>query len=157
MVELTKSTKTEQALLGRAKLETDESDTESGEQFDRETKFAFILAIEKMDEKYTTYKGVPEVVDDFRKAKQTAKIMGILPENTIALKDVSHEELQRQWDQLEDKIYPLARVLGEHTGILGASPRLLSRGLLWDKIKNFAMKLQAPFDSITIDLDVADQ
>ena len=83
--------------------------------------------------------------------------MGILPENTIALKDVSREELQRQWDLLEDKIYPLARVLGEHTGVLSDSPRLLFRGLLWDKIKNFAMNLQAPFDSITIDLDAADQ
>ena len=43
------------------------------------------------------------------------------------------------------------------TGILGPVPNVLSNGLTWDRIKKNAMSLQAPFDSLDIDLDPQEQ
>ena len=83
--------------------------------------------------------------------------MDIPLENTVLLKDASHEELQRAWGKLSDKIYVIARVLEERTGIFGPHKHLLARGFFWDEIKTSAMKLQAPFDSLNIDLDSKEQ
>ena len=52
-----------------------------------------------------------------------------------------------------EKIFVLARVLSDHTGILGPNPKLLAKGLLWNRIKKDAMKLKAPFDTLEINLD----
>ena len=56
-----------------------------------------------------------------------------------------------------DKICVFSRVLSERTGILGPSPKMLSKGLFWDKIKENAMQLKAPFDSLDIDLNPEEQ
>ena len=41
------------------------------------------------------------------------------------------------------------------TGIVG--PEILMSGLAWELLRPFAMKLQLPFDAITIDLDLNEQ
>ena len=68
-------------------------------------------------------------------------MMDIPTENTVLLRDASHGELQSAWGKLSDKIFVLARVLDEHTGILSPQPHLLQKGFLWDEIKASAMKL----------------
>ena len=50
-----------------------------------------------------------------------------------------------------------SRVLNGGTGILGPIPEVLSKGLIWDRVKKNAMNLQAPFDSLDIDLDPEEQ
>ena len=88
---------------------------------------------------------------------QTAESMGIPLENIVQLQDASYEELDHAWNQFFDKIYVLSRVLDGRTGILGPVPNVLSNGLTWDRIKKNAMSLQAPFDSLDIDLDPQEQ
>ena len=51
----------------------------------------------------------------------------------------------------------LTHVLKNTTGILSGLDYCMSGGLLWETLRPSAMKLAAPFNSITIDLDVQDQ
>ena len=58
---------------------------------------------------------------------------------------------------MKDKIFVFSRVLTDRTGIFGPNRKGLARGLYWDRIKNDAMKLSAPFDLLEIDLDNEEQ
>ena len=104
------------------------------------------------DPAYVTHGNLPEVVNDFRNAKQTVKMLGIPAENTIELKDASHRQLTRSWDLLQARIFALTRQMTGKTGILGPSPAHLVNGFEWDKIKPFAMKINKTFDHLDIDL-----
>ena len=42
------------------------------QKFRKKSKFCFIMCNEKYDPDYVTHKDLPEVVNDFRNAKQTA-------------------------------------------------------------------------------------
>ena len=64
-------------------------------------------------------KDLPAVEDDLRNAKHTCKMMGILPENTFTLKDVSREELDSYYNWLKQRIKVLSMVLINSTGICG--------------------------------------
>jgi hypothetical protein len=61
----------------------------------RSTKFALIICNQFYDKKYITLGDLPAVVDDLRNAKHTVKMMGILPDNTFVMKNVSHDELSK--------------------------------------------------------------
>ena len=91
------------------------------EKFDDLAKFGFILINEKYDKKVTTMEDLPAVQDDLKKARQTAKMFGICPDNTIELVNASNEELERQYKLIFNRILLLSRVLGKHTGILGVN------------------------------------
>ena len=82
-------------------------------------------------------------------------MMGIPPENTIELKDVTNDELDEMIEWLSYRIAVLTRVLENSTGILGID--FLLKGLFWTALRPNAMKLVAPFDSVTIDLTIEDQ
>ena len=111
---------------------------------------------EVYDPAYVIHDDLPEVVNDFRNAKQTVKMLGIPAENTIELRDVSHEQLVSSWNRLKDKIFALAKPISGKTGILGTDPDGLANGLEWDTIKKFAMKLNSAFDHIELDLGSED-
>ena len=64
---------------------------------------------------------LPAVQDDLKKARQTAKMLGICPENTIELVNATSEELERQYNLIFNRILLLSRVLGKDTGILGVN------------------------------------
>ena len=64
-------------------------------------------------------KDLPVVVDDLKNAKHTCKMMGILPENTFTLKDVSLKELDIHYNWLKTRIKVLTMVLINSTGIFG--------------------------------------
>ena len=87
---------------------------------------------------------------------QTAKGMGIPDENIVQLRDTSFDNLEREFQKLEDKIVVFARELTPLTGILGITSTM-TRGLSWDRIKKNAMSLQAPFEYIEIDLTFEEQ
>ena len=76
--------------------------------------------------------------------------MGILPENTIEFKDVTHDEITQTIEWLSYRIAVLTRELENSTGILGIE--FMLKGLLWTALRPNAMKLVAPFNSVTIDL-----
>ena len=63
-----------------------------------------ILCNEKYNNKYIALGNLPAVIDDFKNAKHTVKMMGILKENTFELKDVSHEELEKKMRWLSFRI-----------------------------------------------------
>ena len=127
------------------------------EQFCRETKFGLIMYNEIYDPAYVTHGNLPEVVNDCRNARQTCKMLGIPTENTIELKDASHDELTRIWNNLKDEIQALAKPMNGKTGILGFNPTGFGGGFEWDNIKEFAMNLEESFDHIDIDLNHEDQ
>ena len=87
---------------------------------------------------------------------QTAKMMGIPDENIVQLRDTSFDNLEREFQKLEDKIIVFARELTPLTGILGITSTM-TRGLSWDRIKENVMQLQAPFEYIEIDLTPEEQ
>ena len=121
------------------------------EKFDDLAKFGFILINEKYDKKVTTMSDLPAVQDDLKKARQTAKMFGICPENTIELVNATSEELERQYNLIFNRILLLSRVLGKDTGILGKNG--MNGGFFWDKIKKSALKLGESFDSIEIEFE----
>ena len=82
-------------------------------------------------------------------------MMGILPENTIEMKDVTYDQIQETIEWLSYRIVVLTRVLENLTGILGIGYML--KGLTWTALRPNALKLVAPFDSVTIDLSKKDQ
>ena len=127
------------------------------EQFRQETKFGLILYNEIYDPTYVTHGNLPEVVNDCRNARQTCKMLGIPSDNTIELKDASHDQLTYVWNNLRDKIQALAKPMNGKTGILGSNPSLFANGFEWDNIKEFVMEQKEPFDHIDIDLDPEDQ
>ena len=61
------------------------------ELFDKWTKYAIIICNQHYDKKYIALGNLPAVVDDFKNAKHTVKMMGILPENTFELRDISYD------------------------------------------------------------------
>ena len=77
-------------------------------------------------------------------------MMGILPENTIEMKDVKYDKIMETIEWLSYRIAVLTRVLENPTGILGVE--FMLKGLLWTALRPNAMKLVAPFSSVTIDL-----
>ena len=58
---------------------------------------------------------------------------------------------------MKDKIFVLARVLTDRTGIFGPNRKGLAQGLYWDRIKKDAMKISAPFDLLEIKLNNEEQ
>ena len=127
------------------------------EQFQRDTKFGLIMCNETYDPEYVIHGNLPEVVNDFRNAKQTAKMLDIPAENTIELLDASHGQLTKEWNSLKDKVLALARPMSGKTGILGTFPDGFAGGFEWDNIKKDVMKLKGSFDHIEVDLDANDQ
>ena len=89
------------------------------EKFCQPTKYALIVCNQIYNKKYITLGNLPAVVDDFKNAKHTAKMMGILPENTIELRDASANEMDAIIEWLTHRIVALTRVLSQKTGILG--------------------------------------
>ena len=53
------------------------------QKFHKKSKFNFIMCNGRYNPEYVTHKDLPEVVNDFRNAMQTAKLMGIPLENII--------------------------------------------------------------------------
>ena len=53
------------------------------QKFRRKSKFSFIMCNGKYNKEYVTHVDLPEVVNDFRNAMQTAKSMGIPLENIV--------------------------------------------------------------------------
>ena len=96
---------------------------------------------EVYDPKYVVHDSLPEVKNDLINARKTVKMLGIPVENTIELKDATHDELSNAWSKLKDEIFTLARPMSGKTGILGPNSDLLSSGLEWDSIKKFVMDL----------------
>ena len=97
----------------------DKNNTQPKEQFTRLTKYALILCVEKYDKKYTTFDDIEAVRDDFRNAQRTAKMMGILPQNTLEIKDPTNENLNKHVFQLGLRLITLTKVLENETGIKG--------------------------------------
>ena len=64
-------------------------------------------------------KDLPAVADDQKNAKHTCKMMGILPENTFTLRDVSRNVLDIHYNWLKSRIKVLTMVLVNNTGIFG--------------------------------------
>ena len=93
------------------------------QKFHRKAKFSFIMCNENYNRDYVTHVDLPEVVNDFRNAMQTAKMMGIPLENIVQLQNASYEELEHEWSKFKEKIYVFARVLTDKTGILGMNPK----------------------------------
>ena len=76
--------------------------------------------------------------------------MGILPENTFEMKDVSYREIEEKIRWLCWRVKVQTKVLTNTTGILGI--RFMQQGLFWTILRPNAMKLVAPIDSVSIDL-----
>ena len=53
------------------------------EKFHKKLKFSFIMCNENYNPDYVTHSDLPEVVNDFKNAMQTAKLMGIPLENIV--------------------------------------------------------------------------
>ena len=53
------------------------------QKFHKKSKFSFIMCNEEYNPDYLTHISLPEVVNDFRNAMQTAKSMGIPLENIV--------------------------------------------------------------------------
>ena len=77
-------------------------------------------------------------------------MMGILPENTFELRDISYDQIEERIKWLCWRVVVQTKVLVKATGILGI--RFMQQGLFWTALRPNAMKLVAPFDSVTIDL-----
>ena len=92
------------------------------QKFRKKSKFSFIMCNEEYNPDYLTHVSLPEVVNDFRNAMQTAQMMGIPFENIIQLRDASFDELEHTWTQFKDKITVFSRVLTDRTGIVSTSP-----------------------------------
>ena len=93
------------------------------QKFRKKAKFSFILCNETYNPDYVTHRDLPEVVNDFMNAKQTAKLMGIPPENTVLLQNATYEQLQQSWNKFRENIQVVSRVLTDKTGILGPNPK----------------------------------
>ena len=83
------------------------------------TKFAVILCNEDYDETYTTMPSLPAVKDDLKVARQTVKMMGVLPENTKEMYNATYDEIDEYFGWLELRMCAFTRALSEFTGIQG--------------------------------------
>ena len=110
-----------------------------------------IICNRSYDKRYNTHGSLPAVLDDFKNAMQTVKMMGILPENIYKIKDASYEELENHMNWLSWRFVALTRVLKSDTGLKGVG--FFLQGFTWETLRPFAMKLVVPFDSLSIDLD----
>ena len=63
-----------------------------------------IICNRSYDKKYVTHDDLPAVLDDFKNAMQTVKMMGILPENIFKIKDASYEELENHMAQVHEQV-----------------------------------------------------
>ena len=117
------------------------------ERFKKPTKFTLIIANKDYNKAITTMESLPAVQNDLEKARITAKLMGVPPENTIELINATHDELEHQYKILTDRIKSLSRKLDGGTGILGFF------GFEWDKMKKSAMKLEGNFNSIEVEFE----
>ena len=81
-------------------------------------------------------------------------MMGILPENTFEMRDVTHNQIEERFKWLCWRIIVQTKVLTNPTGILGV--RFMIQGLYWTTLRPNAMKLVAPFESVAIDLSPKD-
>ena len=87
------------------------------EKFCDLTKFAVILCNEDYDKMYTTMDSLPAVKDDLKVARQTVKMMGILPENTKEMYNASKDEIEEYFAWIELRMCAFTRPLDEFTGI----------------------------------------
>ena len=118
------------------------------------TKFAVILCNEDYDETYTTMPSLPAVKDDLKVARQTVKMMGVLPENTKEMYNATWDEIDEYFGWLELRMCAFSRPLSEFTGIQGKHGFM--QGLKWEYLRPNAMNLVAPFDSVLINLNETD-
>ena len=125
------------------------------EKFLRYTKYALIVCNQYYNKKYVTLGDLDAVVDDYKNAKHTAKLMGIPLENIIEIKNARFDELNKVNDWLKKRFTVLTKPLKSTTGFYGTG--ILLNGFLWETLRPFAMNLVAPFDSITIDLNENEQ
>ena len=65
--------------------------------------------------------------------------MGVPAENTVELINATHDELERQYTIITNRILSLSRNLDQRTGILGWQN--MQKGFEWDKMKESALKL----------------
>ena len=72
------------------KFTQDQTGIEQDELLLKMNNHALINCNELYDEKYITLGNLLAVVNDFKNAKQTSNMIGILPENTLELKDTSY-------------------------------------------------------------------
>ena len=114
-----------------------------------------VVCNQNYNEDYITLGDLPAVADDYKNAKHTVRMMGILPENTFEVRDASFDELDETIEWLSYRIAALTRVLESRTGIVGIG--FMQQGLYWTTLRPHAMKLVAPFDYVMIDLDKEDQ
>ena len=110
-----------------------------------------IICNRSYDKKYVTHDDLPAVLDDFKNAMHTVKMMGIIPENIFEMKDVSYDVLEEHMQWLCWRIVAQTRVLKSSTGIKGSGYFL--QGFSWEVLRPSAMGLIAPFDSLSIKLD----
>ena len=125
------------------------------EKFCDLTKFAVLLCNEDYDQMYTTMDSLPAVKDDLKVARQTVKMMGILPENTKEMYNAQYDEIHNYFAWLSDRICAFTRPLDDFTGIIGLEGYV--QGIKWSILKTHAMKLVAPFDSVVITLNEKDE
>ena len=125
------------------------------ELFDKWTKIALLVLNQYYDPDYTTFGDLPAVVDDMKNARQLVKMMGILEENTFVLVDATHQQIEEINKIIGNRIAVLSSPLKDFTGVQG--PGILIGGIPWEILRPNAMKLELPFDSITIDLNSEDQ
>ena len=111
-----------------------------------------IICNRSYNKKYVTHGDLPAVLDDFKTAMHTVKMMGILPENIFQLKDVSYDDLEKYMEWLTWRIVAQTRVLDNHTGIKATGFFFKGKGqsFTWEVLRPSAMKLIAPFDSLVI-------
>ena len=78
-------------------------------------------------------------------------MMNIPVENTFILQDAKADQLNKYFTWFQDRFEVLTRRLDNFTGVLGLDAH--TKGMLWEFLKAYAMKLTVPFDSIIIDLN----
>ena len=125
------------------------------EKFTKLSKYSLLITNKDYDKRYITLGNLPAVIDDLKNAKQTVKMMGIIPEHTYIIKDASRQILDEKIDWLSNRAVVQCKLLVDATGIKGV--RNFIQGMSWKTLKPNAMKLKAPFDFIIIDLSTRDQ
>ena len=114
-----------------------------------------IICNQFYDKEYITLGDLPAVVDDMKNARHKVKMMGILSENTYELVDATYQQIEELTELMAQRIEVLSSPLKSFTGILGVG--VMMQGIPWELLRPNAMKLKAPFNSVTIDLDILEQ
>ena len=97
------------------------------------------------------------VVDDFKNAKRTVKMMGIPQEHIFEMKNVSYKQIDQNMNWLGYRMIVQTKELTNDTGIKGKAGYCGLKGLKWEQIKPFVMKIDGPINVLVIDLDRLDQ